>query len=459
MTTGKLWDGRFSRATDQVMEEFNASIGFDIRLWEADIEGNLAQADALRQCGILTSEEWSAIVLGLQQVRQELAGGSYRPGPDTEDIHMAVERRLIEIVGPVGGKIHTGRSRNDQVALDVRLYLRRAVGTLTELVSQLQAVVLKRAEAEVDAFLPGYTHLQPAQPVRLAHYLLAFFWMLDRDKGRLRDALRRADEMPLGSGALAGTAFPIDREFVARRLGFARPTRNSMDAVSSRDHLTETVSAIAILMTNLSRLAEDWVVWSSPAFGFVELDDAYATGSSMMPQKKNPDSLELVRGKSGRVFGDLMALVTIQKGLAFTYGKDLQEDKEPLFDALETADICLRVLKGVVETAVFNHERMRAAIEPGMYATDLADVLVRRGLPFRDAHRVVGELVGKAIARGCSLVELPWEEFAQASPLFKREDVSTLSPAASTDRRNLFGGTGRNAVVQQLALARASLKE
>ncbi|OQB41884.1 MAG: Argininosuccinate lyase 1 [Candidatus Latescibacteria bacterium ADurb.Bin168] len=283
--------------------------------------------------------------------------------------------------------------------------------------------------------------------------------MLDRDKGRLRDALRRADEMPLGSGALAGTAFPIDRELVARRLGFARPTPNSMDAVSSRDHLTETVSAIAILMTNLSRLAEDWVVWSSPAFGFVELDDAYATGSSMMPQKKNPDSLELIRGKSGRVFGDLMALMTIQKGLAFTYGKDLQEDKEPLFDALETADICLRVLKGVVETAVFSYERMRAAIEPGMYATDLADVLVRRGLPFRDAHRVVGELVAKAIARGCSLVELPWEEFAQASPLFKREDVSALSPAASTDRRNVFGGTGRNAVVQQLTLARASLKE
>jgi len=459
MTTGKLWDGRFSRASDQVMEEFNASIGFDIRLWEADIEGNLAQADALRQCGILTSEEWSAIVLGLQQVGQELADGSYRPGPDTEDIHMAVERRLIEIVGPVGGKIHTGRSRNDQVALDVRLYLRSKVGTLIELVSQLQAVVLKRAEAEVDAFLPGYTHLQPAQPVRLAHYLLAFFWMLDRDKGRLRDALRRANEMPLGSGALAGTAFPIDRELVARRLGFARPTPNSMDAVSSRDHLTETVSAIAILMTNLSRLAEDWVVWSSPAFGFVELDDAYATGSSMMPQKKNPDSLELIRGKSGRVFGDLMALMTIQKGLAFTYGKDLQEDKEPLFDALETADICLRVLKGVVETAVFSYERMRAAIEPGMYATDLADVLVRRGLPFRDAHRVVGELVAKAIARGCSLVELPWEEFAQASPLFKREDVSALSPAASTDRRNVFGGTGRNAVVQQLTLARASLKE
>ena len=381
------------------------------------------------------------------------------PPGDTEDIHMAVERRLIEIVGPVGGKIHTGRSRNDQVALDVRLYLRSRVGTLIELVSQLQTVVLKRAEAEVDAFLPGYTHLQPAQPVRLAHYLLAFFWMLDRDKGRLRDALRRADEMPLGSGALAGTAFPIDRELVARRLGFARPTPNSMDAVSSRDHLTETVSAIAILMTNLSRLAEDWVVWSSPAFGFVELDDAYATGSSMMPQKKNPDSLELIRGKSGRVFGDLMALMTIQKGLAFTYGKDLQEDKEPLFDALETADICLRVLKGVVETAVFSYERMRAAIEPGMYATDLADVLVRRGLPFRDAHRVVGELVAKAIARGCSLVELPWEEFAQASPLFKREDVSALSPAASTDRRNVFGGTGRNAVVQQLTLARASLKE
>lgn len=457
MTDSKPWGGRFSRPTEKLMEEFSASIGFDIRLWEADIAGNLAQAEALRRCGVLTSEEWATIVLGLHEVEQELADGRYRPGPELEDIHMAIERRLIDIVGPVGGKIHTGRSRNDQVALDVRLYLRRAVAGLEQEIRTLQQVVVERAEGELDTFLPGYTHLQQAQPIRLAHYLLALFWMLERDLGRLRDARKRADQMPLGSGALAGTAFPIDRDFLRLRLQFEAATRNSIDAVSDRDHLVEVVSAAAILLTHLSRFAEDWVIWSSREFGFIELDDAYATGSSMMPQKKNPDSLELVRGKAGRVYGDLVALLTIQKGLPLTYDKDLQEDKEPLFDALDTAKICLQVFRGVVKTAKFRKDRMRESLDPNLYATDLADLLVERGVPFREAHRTVGRLVAKALALGRGLTDLPWEEYAAASELFRPEDPKRLSPAWSTDRRAVPGGTARQAIVEQLERARAAL--
>jgi len=459
MTERKPWDGRFSRPTETLMEAFNASIGFDIRLWEADIEGNLAQAEALRRCGVLTSEEWAALVVGLHQVRAELADGRYQPGAETEDIHMAVERRLIEIVGPVGGKIHTGRSRNDQVALDVRLYLKQALLRLEGKIVALQEALVARAEAEIDTVMPGYTHLQQAQPIRLAHYLLSLFWMLDRDLGRLSDARCRADRMPLGAGALAGSAFPIDRELLCRRLGFAAPAPNSLDAVSDRDHLVEVASALAILLTHLSRFAEDWIVWASREFGFIELDDAYATGSSMMPQKKNPDSLELIRGKTGRVYGDLVALLAIQKGLPLAYGKDLQEDKEPLFDALDTAEVCVEVFAGVVKTALFRRERLRAALDPNLYATDLADILVERGLPFREAHRVVGRLVGRAVSQGIGLTELSWDEFAAASDLFVPADLARLVPSASTDRRALSGGTARTAVLEQIALARARLKE
>ncbi len=457
MTDAKLWDGRFSRPTEKLMEQFNASIGFDIRLREADIEGNLAQAEALRRCGVLSSEEWASIVVGLHEVGNEIAEGRYKPGPEMEDIHMAVERRLTDIVGPAGGKIHTGRSRNDQVSLDARLYLRRAIESLERDIRAVQRVLIERAEQEIDTFVPGYTHLQQAQPVRLAHYLLALFWMLERDLGRLCDARARGDRMPLGAGALAGTAFPIDLGFLCRRLGFSAPTENSIDAVSDRDHLVEVVSALAILLTHLSRFAEDWVIWSSREFSFVELDDAYATGSSMMPQKKNPDSLELIRGKAGRVYGDLLALLTIQKGLPLTYGKDLQEDKEPLFDALDTAAVCLRVFAGVVGTMKFRRERLREALDPNLYATDLADLLVERGMPFRQAHRVVGKLVGRAVDAGVALTDLPWDDYAAASELFRREDVNRVSPAWSTDRRSVQGGTARGAVAEQIKRARAIL--
>ncbi len=459
MTEKKLWGGRFTSSTDELMERFNASITFDIRLYDADIEGNLAQAEALRRCSVLTSEEWATVVAGLHQVRAELDAGSYQPGVELEDIHMAVEKRLIEIVGPVGGKIHTGRSRNDQVALDVRLFLRAAVRSLKDSIIRLQREILRRSEAEMETFLPGYTHLQQAQPVRLSHYLMSLFWMLSRDWSRLDDAEARADRMPLGAGALAGSGFPVDRAFLCERLGFSAPTENSIDAVSSRDHMTEVVAAVAMLLTHLSRFAEDWIIWSSSEFGFVELSDAFSTGSSMMPQKKNPDSLELIRGKTGRVYGDLMTMLTIQKGLPLTYGKDLQEDKEPLFDALDTGEISLRVFTGVVRTATFQRGRMTEALDASLYATDLADILVRRGMPFREAHRVVGELVSEAGRRRLPLTELPGETLEEASTLFTQDDVRSLIPSASTGRRDVGGGTGRSAVLKQIEHARELLKE
>jgi argininosuccinate lyase len=458
MTDKKLWDGRFSGPTAELMEQINASIGFDIRLYDVDIEGSLAQAEALRNAGVLASDEWAVIVLGLHQVRKEIADGRYSPGIETEDIHMAVERRLIEIVGPVGGKIHTGRSRNDQVALDVRLWLKRELTDLTGLVTELQRVVIARAEEEIDTYLPGYTHLQQGQPIRLGHYLMSLFWMLDRDRGRLCDARSRADRMPLGAGALAGSAFPVDRAALCERLGLSAPTENSIDAVTDRDHLAETVFATAQLVTHLSRFAEDWIIWSSREFQFVELDDAYSTGSSMMPQKKNPDSLELIRGKTGRLYGNLTTLLTIQKGLPLTYGKDLQEDKEPLFDAVDTARTCVLVFGGALSTMSIRRDRMRDALDPSLYATDLADILVGRGLPFRDAHRVVGGLVGKAIKLGVDLTDLPWEEFASSSDLFEIKDLDLLTPESSTEARRAPGGTSRQSVLDQLTLAKQRIE-
>lgn len=459
MGESKLWGGRFSKPAAELVDRFNASIGFDIRLFNADIDGSLAQADALLRAGVLTESERDFIVNGLEQVRNEIADGRFTPAIADEDIHMAVERRLTEIVGPPGGKIHTGRSRNDQVALDVRLYLREELRSLSQLLIALQWLIVEKAEQEIDTFLPGYTHLQQAQPVRLGHYLLALFWMIDRDHGRLADAWRRADRMPLGSGALAGSGFPVDRDYLCERLGFTASTENSIDAIADRDHLAETVFACAQLVSHLSRFAEDWIVWSSKEFGFVELDDAYSTGSSMMPQKKNPDTLELIRGKAARVAGSVTTLLGIQKGLSLTYGKDLQEDKEPLFDALDTARNCVLVFHGVLETMRFDRDRMRAALDPGLYATDLADLLVRRGMPFREAHRVVGRIVGKAEYRGVPLNEMPWEELKSECDLFEQKDIETLTPESSTDARKVSGGTARTAVLEQLSAARNRLEE
>ncbi len=459
MSVDKPWGGRFAAVNDELMERFNASIRFDRRLLSADIEGNIAYARGLGRIGVLNEEECRSIVEGLEQVGQEFSEPDY-PLPDSlEDIHMAVERRLTEIVGSIGGKIHTGRSRNDQVNLDERIYLRGEIAALRGRIAVLQGILIDSAEQYVDVVLPGYTHMQQAQPILFSHYALSLFWMLDRDGGRLADAWKRADYMPLGSGALAGSTFPIDRAFLRDELGFAAVTPNSLDAVSDRDFILETLSALAILMMHLSRFCEDLIVWSSAEFAFVELSDAFSTGSSMMPQKKNPDSLELIRGKTGRVYGDLMALLTTMKGAPLTYSKDMQEDKEPLFDALDTAAICLDVFGGAWAGMTLKSARMEAVVDSGALATDLADYLVRKGLPFREAHHVIGQLVRNALSADQALTELSLGDLQAASPHFAEDALGLLNVRASLALRNIDGGTGPEAVRDQLSLARARLAD
>lgn len=453
----KAWSGRFAGATAELMERFNASISFDHRLLAVDIAASKVYARALVRAGLLTDEEGGQIVQGLARVESELSQADHVFEARLEDIHMAVESRLTELIGPVGGKLHTGRSRNDQVNVDVRLYVRSAIAATTGRIRNLQQVLVHSAEAHLDTVMPGYTHLQQAQPILFAHYALSLFWALDRDAGRLHDAGRRADSMPLGSGALAGSAFALDRQFMAEELGFSGITPNSLDAVSDRDFLLEVLAALSILLTHLSRYCEDLIIWSSAEFGFVELDDAYATGSSMMPQKKNPDSLELVRGKTGRVYGDLVTLLTAMKGLGLSYGKDLQEDKEPVFDAFSTADDCLDVFASAWDTMTVNKERMEAAIDPGTLATELADFLVERGVPFRDGHHVVGAVVRAATEAGQGLTDLRLEDLQRHHAAFDAEALGRLNARASLGRRNLPGGTGPDAVRAQLEEARAIL--
>jgi len=453
----KLWGGRFGKSTEKLMEKFNASIGFDQRLYKVDIAGSRAQAKALTRIGVLSEAERDQVLAGLDQVESELDAGQLPLTDDLEDIHMAIEKRLTELVGDAGAKIHTGRSRNDQVALDERLYLRQAVDETVTRIDGLMQVLLHSAEAHIDVILPGYTHVQQAQPIRFAHYAMALFWMLDRDRGRFVDCWSRADAMPLGSGALAGSAFPVDREFVRETLGFKRVTDNSIDAVSDRDYYLEFMSAASILMGHLSRFCEDLIMWSSSEFGFVELDDAFSTGSSMMPQKKNPDSLELVRGKTGRVYGNLMSLLTVMKAIPLTYAKDMQEDKEPFFDTVDTIHISLDVFAGAWETMVVKGTRMTAALDGMILATDLADYLVRKGVPFRNSHRIVGELVRTALGRGVRLEALDLETLKAASDVFDEDIKTVLSPVQSTAQRNLYGGTGRDSVLKQIASGQSLL--
>ena len=458
-SSDKPWSGRFEGTTDKLMERFNASIGFDRKLYRADIEGSRAQSRALLKAGILTEKECDQVLSGLDQVEGEIEREELPLSDDLEDIHMAIEKRLTEIVGPVGGKIHTGRSRNDQVALDERLFLREAIGATIGRIDRLQAVLLSSASDQIDVILPGYTHLQQAQPILFSHYAMSLFWMLDRDRGRFSDCGGRADTMPLGSGALAGSAFPVDREFLAETLGFGSVTPNSIDAVSDRDSLVEFVSAAAILMGHLSRFCEDLIIWSSSEFAFVELADAFSTGSSMMPQKKNPDSLELVRGKTGRVYGNLMALLTVMKGIPLTYAKDMQEDKEPLFDTVDTVSISLDVFAGVWETMQVNADRATAAMDGQILATDLADYLTRKGVPFRDCHHIVGGLVKHAMTEGVRLEALPMEVLKKASDAFGPDVKSVLSPAASISARDVDGGTSRRSVEAQIDRGRQMLDD
>ena len=449
--TKKPWGGRFEKSPSRFLDEFGASLPVDRRMWAEDIAGSIAHARMLANQGIISDSDADAIESGLSQIYREIRDGSFQFEIADEDIHMAIERTLTERIGPAGGRLHTARSRNDQVALDTRLYVKRRAVELLAATVKLRETLVQLAGGHPGVVMPGYTHLQRAQPVLLAHHLLAYFWMLSRDATRLRHAFEAADVMPLGSAALAGTTFPIDRGFVADRLGFAEVSPNSMDSVSDRDFLLDLTYACAMTMVHLSRLCEELVLWSSEEFGFVRMDDTYSTGSSIMPQKKNPDFAELSRGRTGRVVGDLTTLLVVLKGLPLAYNKDMQEDKEAAFDAVDTTIDCLIVVEGMLSTLRFDAERMRAAAHGGfMAATDLADHLVAGGMPFRDAHEVVGRLVLALEREGRTLQELTAEEFAAFDPAFGSAAPAAVDIDAVVARRVSEGGTGMEAVASQL---------
>ncbi len=449
--SGKAWEGRFSEATDVAVEQFTSSFAFDRRLYAYDIQGSVAHVNALRRAKLLTRTESAALIRGLHDIRTEMDEGRWEADPSDEDIHMHIERRLTEKVGAVGGKLHTGRSRNDQVALDLRLYLREETHALLLQIRAVQESLVAAAEVHLNVILPGYTHLQRAQPISLAHYLLAYYEMLERDRLRFLDSLKRLNQMPLGAGALAGNSFSLDRTAVAREMGFSHVTANSLDTVSDRDFGVEFLSVASILMMHLSRWAEDWILWASSEFGFIDLPDAYCTGSSMMPQKKNPDVLELIRGKTGRVYGALMTLLTILKGLPLSYNRDLQEDKEPLFDTVDTLKSALLHMARLIRAAQFNTKRMEAAAGEGfLLATDLADYLVTRGLPFRQAHHVVGRIVQQGLTEKKGLTRWTLGEFQAFSDLFGADLFERLSPEGSLKQRGGIGGTATQSIQQAI---------
>jgi argininosuccinate lyase len=447
----KAWSGRMAEATHPLVDAFTTSYAVDSRLYPYDIAGSIAHCRMLAKQRIIPQRDAQRIVTGLRAVRRELERGAFRVKPSDEDIHMAVERRLIELIGPIGGKLHTARSRNDQVALDLRLYVRDAIAALRGEIAAVQKALAKLGRKHADAIMPGYTHLQPAQPILFAHHLLAYVEMLTRDDGRLADCAARADVLPLGAGALAGTTFPIDRAFVARQLGFRAVSENSLDAVSDRDFAAELLADLAILAMHLSRLADEIVLWSSQQFGFVELPDAFATGSSMMPQKKNPDIAELIRGRSGRVYGNLFNLLTVLKGLPLAYNRDLQEDKAPVFDSVDTVRAALQILTALVPRLRVRTDRMRAAAASGYtLATELADYLATKGIPFREAHGVVGAIVQSAIAQKRLLEDFSLAELRQFSPAFGRDVKRWLTHEAAVQRRRAVGGTAPANVERRL---------
>jgi len=441
-TAKKPWGGRFTEATNELVEEFTASIPYDWRLYPYDIAGSIAHATMLAKTGIITLPESSRIIKGLEAILNEIASDAFAFSIGLEDIHMNIEDRLIRKIGPVGGKLHTARSRNDQVALDIRMYLRDEITGIHELLGLLQNVIVGIADRNQDVVMPGYTHLQRAQPVLFGHHLLAYYEMFDRDRGRLQDCFRRVNVMPLGAGALAGTVLPIDRAFVAELLHFDEVCENSIDAVSDRDFSIEFTAACAQIMMHLSRFAEELVIWSSAEFGFITIGDAFTTGSSIMPQKKNPDVAELTRGKTGRVYGSLTALLTIMKGLPLAYNRDMQEDKEPVFDAADTVRLTVSVFLEMLKSITVNKDMMRRAAEDGFItATDLADYLVRKNMPFRRAHELVGRAVLLAGKLGCGLGTMPLKEYKKLSPLIKADVYDALSLEASVGRRTSYGGT------------------
>ena len=449
--------GRFNKPADKLAAQYTASLSFDQRLYKQDIAGSIAHVKMLAKQGIITAFEAKTIISGLEAVCKEIEQGKFKFAPEQEDIHMAIEERLIEKVGEVGRKLHTARSRNDQIALDMRLFTKEAISDTSIGIRGLQKTLLDIAEANKSVIMPGYTHLQVAQPVLLAHHLLAYFEMLQRDADRFQDCLKRADVMPLGSGALAGVAYNVDREFVAKELGFSQVSRNSLDAVADRDFVLEYEAAASVCMMHLSRLAEEIVLWSSAEFGFIELDDAYTTGSSIMPQKKNPDVAELTRGKTGRVYGNLMALLTTMKGLPLAYNRDMQEDKEGLFDTVDTLQSTLVVFAGMIKTVKVNEGNTRQALERGyILATDLADYLVKKGAAFRTAHEVVGKLVNYAAGKGKTLGALDMKEYKKFSTLFSA-DVRSITIESSLAARDVVGGTAPQQVKKALAKARRAI--
>jgi len=447
----KLWAGRFQKETDTLVNDFNSSITFDARLYEQDIRGSMVHATMLGNCGIITQEDAEEIRKGLQSILDDIEDEKVEFSLDNEDIHMNVEALLTERIGATGKRLHTARSRNDQVATDFRLYVKEQIPVIIDMVLELQKVLIQKAKENLDTVMPGYTHLQRAQPTTFAHYMMAYANMLKRDVTRLEDCLERMNESPLGAGALATSTYPVDRFETASALGFARPIDNSLDAVSDRDYAIEFLSACSMLMMHLSRFSEEIILWCSWEFKFVDLDDAYSTGSSIMPQKKNPDVAELVRGKTGRVYGSLITLLTVMKGLPLAYNKDMQEDKEPVFDAIDTVQMCIPVFAAMVNTLTVRPANMSKAASGGFInATDCADYLVRKGMPFREAYMIVGRLVNHCIKAGESLDTLPLKDFRTVCPLFEEDVYYALELHTCVNGRTVYGGPARESVKKQI---------
>ena len=458
--TSKLWGGRFGKATDKLVEEFNASINFDKRMYLEDIRGSIAHANMLAKVGIITEDEAQQIEAGLKEILADIKAGNFEFSIAFEDIHMNIEKRLTDKIGEAGARLHTARSRNDQVALDLHMYMKREICETAELIINLQKTLLELAEKHTDTIMPGYTHLQRAQPVTFAHHILVYFNMLARDFKRLKCAWDDSDIMPLGAGALAGTTLPIDREFVGRELNFSSIYGNSMDAVSDRDYVLDYMSFASVVMMHLSRLSEEIILWSSTEFGFIELDDAFSTGSSMMPQKKNPDIAELVRGKTGRVYGNFFALLTVMKGLPLTYNKDMQEDKEGLFDTIDTVKFALNVYAGMIDSMKVNVEVMKNAVYKDFSnATDLADYLVKKGLPFRKAHEVVGKCVAYAIESKKMLSEISFDEYKNFSSLFADDLLTMIEPQNCVVNRTSYGGPAPSENEKQINIAKETIEK
>ena len=448
----KLWGGRFTKETNQLVHNFNASLSFDQKFYKQDIDGSIAHVNMLAKQGIVTNEERFAILNGLESIKSDIENGTLEISPEYEDIHSFVEATLIERIGDTGKKLHTGRSRNDQVALDMKLYIRDEIGETDALLKELLAVILKIMKENVETYMPGFTHLQKAQPVTVAHHFGAYFEMFRRDRSRLHDIRERMNYCPLGAGALAGTTYPLDREFTAELLNFKCATSNSMDSVSDRDYIIELLSALSTIMMHLSRFSEEIIVWNTNEYRFIELDDAYSTGSSIMPQKKNPDIAELVRGKTGRVYGALMSILTTMKGLPLAYNKDMQEDKELTFDAIDTTKGCIALFTGMIDTMTFNKPVMEASAKNGFTnATDAADYLVNHGVPFRDAHGIIGRLVLMCIDKGISLDELPLEDYKSVSPVFENDIYEAISLKTCVEKRLTKGAPGPKAMLDAIS--------